>query len=111
MMQHTAFFGDGEKSFALTNTGITELERKTGSGIGLLYQQFVSAQFRYSDALEVIRLGLIGGGVTPQDASSLIENYAKPTPIVQIFSLAFNILEARWSGQLAINDALEQVAP
>ena len=111
MIEHRAFFGDGEKTFALTDIQINELERKTGSGIGSLYQQFVSAQFRYADALEVIRLGLIGGGTAPQEASDLIDAYAKPTPIVKIFGLAFDILENRWSGQEAINDALEQVAP
>lgn len=110
-MQHTAFFGDGEKTFALACEQIIELERKTGAGIGTLYQQFVTAQFRFSDALEVVRLGLIGGGTSPIKASELIEAYAKPTPVVEVFGLAFDILETRWSGQAAINDALEQVAP
>lgn len=101
-MQHNAFFGDGEKTFALSRDQILELERKTGSGIGLIYQQFVSAQFRFSDALEVIRLGLIGGGTSPLKAHELVEAYSLPTPVVEVFSLAFDVLETRWSGQAAL---------
>lgn len=101
MTEHRAFFGDGEKTFALTNNEILELERKTGSGIGLIYQQFVSAQFRLPDTLEVIRLGLIGGGTSPLEAHELVQAYSKSTPVVQVFNLAFDILETRWSGQAA----------
>lgn len=104
MIEHRAFFGDGEKSFALAAEQIIELERKTGAGVGLIYQQFVSAQFRFADALEVLRLGLIGGGASPVKASELIETYAKPTPVVEVFSLAFDILETRWSGKPASAD-------
>ncbi len=100
-MQHVAFFGDGEKTFALADGQIHELERKAGTGIGLLYQQFVTAQFRFPDALEIIRLGLIGGGASPREASELVDAYAKPTPIVEVFGLAFDILESRWSGRPA----------
>lgn len=103
-MKHNAFFGDGEKTFALSRDQILELERKTGSGIGLIYQQFVSAQFRFSDALEVIRLGLIGGGTSPLKAHELVEAYSLPTPVVEVFSLAFDVLETRWSGQAASAD-------
>ncbi|WP_043062394.1 gene transfer agent family protein [Brucella anthropi] len=101
MTEHRAFFGDGEKTFALAKEQINELERKAGFGIGALYQQFVTMQFRFGDALEVLRLGLIGGGTSPVRASELIEAYAKPTPIVEIYGLAFDILETRWSGQPA----------
>lgn len=97
-MNHVAFFGDGEKTFALTPELILELERKTGAAIGALYARFMSAQFHFADIIEIIRLGLIGGGTQPAEAQALIDAYAKPRPIMETYPLAFDILEARWSG-------------
>ena len=97
-MNHTAFFGDGEKTFALPSDQILELERKTGIGIGALYTRVLSGQFGFTDITEVIRLGLIGGGTSPKDANALVDAYAKPTPIIEAFQLAADILETRWSG-------------
>lgn len=98
-MQHTAYFGDGEKTFALTTEMILELERKTGVGIGALYSKLASAQFHFGDMIEVIRLGLIGGGTSPVEAQSLVDTYAKPRPIEETFPLALDILDARWSAK------------
>jgi len=113
-MKHTAFFGDGEKTFALPSDQILELERKAGIGFGAIYQQFLAGQFRYADMLEVVRLGLIGGGTSPKEAQALIDAYAKPTPVVEVFGLAFDILDARWSGKPAsteeAQDELNQAA-
>lgn len=111
-MQHTAFFGDGEKTFALTPEMIQELERKSGVGIAALYARFMRQDFHFADIIEIIRTGLIGGGTSPAEAQTLIDTYAKPRPVMEVFPLAFDILDARWSGTeaAAINDALKQVA-
>jgi hypothetical protein len=98
-MHHTTYFGDGEKTFALTTEMILELERKTGVGIGTVYSKLASAQFHYGDLMEVIRLGLIGGGTAPVEAQTLVDTYAKPRPIDETFPLALDILDARWSGK------------
>ena len=98
-MQHNAYFGDGDRAFALTTDMILELERKTGVGIGTVYSKLASAQFHYSDLMEVIRLGLIGGGTSPAEAQILVDTYAKPRPIDETFPLALDILDARWSGK------------
>jgi hypothetical protein len=103
---HTAFFGDGVKTFDLTPEMIIELDRKTGFGFGALYQRFMAGQFHFADIIEVIRLGLIGGGVTtPAEAQALVDAYAKPRPILETFPLALDILEMKWSGRV------EPVAP
>ncbi|AKI01426.1 Protein of unknown function (DUF3356) [Hoeflea sp. IMCC20628] len=99
-MTHIAFFGDGEKTFLLPSEQILELERKTGTGIGAIYARVMTGQFQFDDIIEVIRLGLIGGGTTPMEAQALVEAYAKPTPIIEVFQLAADILEARWSGKV-----------
>jgi len=98
-MKHVAFFGDGEKSFALTDDMIEELQRKAGIGIGAVYSRVMTGQFQLADIMETIRLGLIGGGASPKDAQALVDAYARPTPIIEAFQLAADILEARWTGK------------
>ncbi|GGA78031.1 hypothetical protein GCM10011491_01520 [Brucella endophytica] len=98
-MHHTAYFGDGEKTFALTTEMIHELERKTGVGIAALYGRFMRQDFHFADMVEIIRTGLIGGGTSPAEAQVLVDTYAKPRPIMEIFPLAFDILDTRWNGK------------
>ena len=99
MIAHTAFFGDGEHRFALTDDMILELERLTGGGIGALYLRAVAMQFSLSDIVETIRLGLIGGGAIPEAAHELTHTYARRRPIAETFPLALDILDARWNGK------------
>lgn len=97
-MNHTAFFGDGEHAFALTDDMITELERIADMGIGALYLRAVNMQFKLADLVEIIRLGLIGGGTTPETAMRLTETFARNRPIDELYPLALDILDARWGG-------------
>ncbi len=92
----TKFFGDGQHSFALTDAMITELERLTDLGIGALYQRAVAMQFKIADLVEIIRLGLIGGGTTPEHAAQLTGTYGRNRPIAELYPLALDILDARW---------------
>lgn len=98
MITHSAFFGDGESAFALTDPTVIELERLTDTGIGALYARMVRNDFRLNDLIEVIRLGLIGGGTSPEDAARLVATYAKDRPIGEVLPLALDVLDARWSG-------------
>jgi hypothetical protein len=104
-MKHTAFFGDGEKTFALPAEQILELERKIGAGIGAIYARVMTGQFQFADLMEIIRLGLIGGGTSPKNAQALVDAYARPTPVIESFQLAADILEARWSGTVETQPA------
>ena len=101
-LAHTAFFGDGEQKFALTDDMITELERTADMGIGALYLRCVNMQFTLSDLVEVIRLGLIGGGSTPEQAARLTDTYGRNRPIDELYPLAVDILDARWGGTEAV---------
>lgn len=115
MISHSAYFGDGVKTFTLTDPMIEELQHKTGLGIGALFVRMSSSQFRVADIIEIIRLGLIGGGTSPADAQRLVDTYGKDRPFDETFPLALDILDARWSGKpddserAAIDDALMQV--
>lgn len=97
-ISHRAFFGDAEYQFTLTDAVITELEHLTGSGIGNLFVRLVGNQFHLGDLTNIIRLGLIGGGMAPQRAQELVSAYAVNAPFDTIFPLAVDVLTARWAG-------------
>ncbi|MBL4927995.1 gene transfer agent family protein [Fuscibacter oryzae] len=96
---HRAFFGDRERTFILTDPMLAELEKLTGLGVGALYLQLVGMAYPAEALREIIRLGLIGAGTTPEDAKRLCDAYASNRPLVETFPLAFEIMEARWNGK------------
>ena len=94
----TAFFGDKERPFTLTDDMVMELEASTGTGIGTLHQLLLAHAFKLADLAEVIRLGLIGAGTSPEEAARLVNSYARNRPIAEVQPLATAILAARWLG-------------
>ncbi|MEO9335966.1 gene transfer agent family protein [Mesorhizobium sp. SB112] len=97
-MKHVAFFGDGEKTFALPFELIEELQRKTGVGIGALFQRVRALQFGIADLSETIRLALIGGGTDPKEAAALVAAYVAKRPLADSIPIVFAILETVWFG-------------
>lgn len=95
-MQLEQFFGDATHTFALTDPMILELERLTDTGIGALYLRAVNMSFTLTDLVEIIRLGLIGGGMAPEQAKTLTTTYGTNRPISETYPLAMDILDARW---------------
>ncbi len=104
---HTAFFGDQQRDFVLTAAMVLELERKIGSGIGSIYRRVLALDFSSTEVVEVIRLGLIGSGTNPEEASNLIDAYVAPFPLSRSYALAVDILEARMTGKSPV----QQIAP
>lgn len=98
---HRAFFGTGERAFALTDPMVIELERLTDTGFGALFARMARNDFHLSHLIEVIRLGLIGAGTNPEEATRLVASYAKDRPIGEVLPLALDVLDARWSGSEA----------
>lgn len=98
MNSHTAFLGDGEKTFALTPVLIEELQRKAGAGIGTICKRVFAGHFDHADLIETIRLALIGGGTDPKEAADLMATYVLPRPIAENFTLAVAILEIVYFG-------------
>ncbi len=94
----TAFLGDTERRFHLTDPMIRELERVSGVGIGALYQRAVGMTFQLKDVSETIRLGLIGGGTEPKEAAQIVETYVHNRPMSETYPLALDVLDARWIG-------------
>jgi hypothetical protein len=102
---HTAFFGVAEQTFTLTDPMIAELERTADVGIGALYQRAIAMQFKAADLTEIIRLGLIGGGMNPQTAMQLTDTYATNRPMSETYPLVLDILDARWNGNTEESEA------
>jgi hypothetical protein len=98
LITYRAFFGDKEHAFTLTDPMLAELETLTGLGVGALYFQLINMAYPASALREIIRLGLVGGGTTPEDAKRLCDTYASNRPLAETFPLAFEIMEARWNG-------------
>jgi|GEM_PF-799639 len=95
---HTAFFGDRERKFCLPTELIVELERVTGAGIGGLSRRLFAGEFSHRELLAIVRLGLIGGGTSPEEAAALVATYAEPLPITDLYAVALPIIEVRMFG-------------
>lgn len=108
-MKHTAFFGDGKKTFALTTPMIQELERKTGHGIGAIFRRIQHHQFSLQDISEVIRLGLIGGGTKPVIADALVKTYVDGQPLVESMEVALDVIAARFLGSAITDNAQDDI--
>jgi hypothetical protein len=101
----TTFFGDAERSFALTPILIEELEGVANGGIGAIAKRLFIGSFKHADMLPIIRLALIGGGETPQVAASLAEVYGANRPITEVLPVAVAILETAFFGKALNSDA------
>ena len=95
---HTAFFGDAEYPFRLTAKLTLELEKTTGAGIGALCTRVFNRQFSHSDISETLRLSLIGAGMAPERAASLVATYAIDRPLIETYPIAVAVLELAWFG-------------
>jgi hypothetical protein len=63
-------------TFKLDMKRIEELQsRLGGTGIGVIANRAFAGQFDIRDVYHTIRLGLIGGGMSPTDAQALVDQY------------------------------------
>lgn len=75
-------WADGSHTFRLTFKGICELEAKIDRGILWLYRELERGEAKLEHIREVHRIGLIGGGMEPPAAISLVRRYIEETPSV-----------------------------
>lgn len=71
----TLQWADGDYDFRLSLAQLEELDEKLAVGPLALYRRLVDGTWRVLDVREVIRIGLIGGGQKPQDATRLVRRY------------------------------------
>lgn len=68
-------FGDGPHRFRLAMGELEELQEKTGLGPFVLMQRLLSGEWKIADVREPLRIGLIGGGMKPEEALTLVRRY------------------------------------
>ena len=101
---HRQFFGDAEYDFRLTPDLVLELERKTASGIGGLSRRFYAMDFRLIELTEVIRLGLIGGGMDPEEADALVTAYTPRMSMTDLYGKALPIIDVLMFGKVTADE-------
>jgi hypothetical protein len=96
MSRHAAIelkWGDGAYTFRLGLSELEELERKLDLGIFQIVMR-LSPETRVAksrEILEVIRLGLIGGGLQPVEAMVKAEQYVDRRPLDENRDVAYAI--------------------
>lgn len=94
------YFGDGEKVFALTPPLIRELEAKMSCGIGEIARRILNNSYRFDDVCHTLRLGLIGGGLAPEEADRLVNHYSLAHGVLTCQLIAVDLIEALFAGTL-----------
>lgn len=87
-------WGEGETRFRLAIGEWRELQTKTGVGPARLFSRLNSGDWQVDDLVEVIRLGLIGGGAKPADARRLVDYYVVGRPLLESVPVALAIVGA-----------------
>lgn len=99
----TIDFGDGTYKFRLGYRELMELQEKADAGPAWILQRLMSPNaenrgWRVEDIANVIRLGLIGGGMAPTEAVKLVRRYVEGRPMMESVFPAQNILAAALVG-------------
>lgn len=89
---------DGAYPFDLRLGEVQELEAKCGAGLPELFERLSTSRWRFSDIRETVRLGLIGGGMTPAAALTLVKRYCDERPKAENAPTAQAILLAQMFG-------------
>lgn len=82
----------GEHRFLLTIKELRALQTKCDAGPAFILMRLQSGQWRVDDIIETVRLGLIGGGLKPDEARKLVTNYVEEVPLSKTIPLAQAIL-------------------
>lgn len=102
-------WGDGEHKFNIARLKcVLELEEKCGAGVAEIFQRIQESRWKFNDIRETLRLGLIGGGETPEKALRLINRYCDDRPWAENVLPAQAVLIAAMVG--VVGDNLEKKA-
>ena len=71
-------WGDGQHKFNIAKIkSALELEEKCDAGVAEIFQRIRDSHWQINDVRETLRIGLIGGGATPDKALRLINRYCE----------------------------------
>lgn len=103
--------GDGvQRLFYLSADELRRIKLECGRGFYTIYTNF-SVNAEPSEVATILRLALIGGGLPPHEALALVEYYCSPPRALRpSYLLAYEVLEASWSGTEKSSDPDEAAA-
>jgi hypothetical protein len=88
----TLDWADGTFSFRLAWGELEKLQEACDAGPYVILNRLVDSTWRIGDISNVIRLGLIGGGMTPVEALTKTREYVEKRPPVENLMFAQAIL-------------------
>ena len=91
-------WADGTYAFRLAWAQLAELQEKTNAGPYVVLQRVASGAWRVEDLSNIIRLGLIGGGMAPADALKKVRTYVEERPPLENVLTAQSVLMAALMG-------------
>lgn len=94
----TIDWGDDTYDFRLGWGEIVSLQEAVDAGPYVVLNRLYSNQWRVEDISNVVRLGLIGGGMTPADALKKVRAYVEARPPLENVLVAQAILAAGLQG-------------
>lgn len=91
----TLVWAGGEDVFCLSKVGlILDLEDKCRAGIGVISARLENGAYSLNDVRETIRLGLIGGGATPERAMTAVKSHVDENPLSHSVLVALAVVRA-----------------
>lgn len=91
----TIIWANGEDQFCLAKIGLLlDLEAKCNAPVGVIFGRLGSGNFGINDIRETIRLGLIGGGMSPDRAMTAVKSHVDGNPLASSVLTAYCVLEA-----------------
>jgi hypothetical protein len=96
----TLIYGDGEHRFRLPIGQLVELEEKCGAGLPDIFLRLQLGKWKVNEPREILRLGLVGGGMAPADAEMVMRRYFDPPerPKAESIPVAFAVLGVALQG-------------
>lgn len=91
-------WADGTYTFRLAWGQLGELQEKTDAGPYVVLLRLHNGAWRIEDIINIIRLGLIGGGMEPSPALKLTRAYVEARPPMENLIPAQVILSAALTG-------------
>lgn len=91
-------WGDGEHAFRLPFDGLVELQEKLGASPFDVHRRLSAGVPMASDAREVLRIGLVYGGLAPPEAVRLVKRWADERPAIESLLPALTVLGAALFG-------------
>lgn len=92
-------WADGSHKFNIAKIkSALELEEKCDAGVAEIFQRIRENRWKINDIRETLRIGLIGGGMMPDKALTLINRYCDERPWTESLQPAVLVLMAAMVG-------------